>query len=60
MLPKNTLPEIQYFLPLDPDCEKQNFCKKIGKNYLQKSEIFFTLVPPSFHYSSYFQSASYL
>ena len=45
MLPKNTLPEIQYFLPLDPDCEKQNFCKKNWEKLPPKIRNFFYISP---------------
>lgn len=45
MLPKSTLPEIQYFLPPDPNCEKQNFFKKNWEKLLPKIRSFFYISP---------------
>ena len=45
MPPKSTLPEIQHFLPCDPDCRKQKFCKKIWEKVPPKIRSFFYISP---------------
>lgn len=45
MSPKSTLPEIQHFLPCDPDCRKQKFCKKIWEKVPPKIRSFFYISP---------------
>lgn len=45
MPPKSTLPEIQHFLPCDPDCGKQKFCKKIWEKVPPKIRNFFYISP---------------
>lgn len=45
MLPKSDLPEIQHFLPCDPACGKQKFCKKIWEKIPPKIRSFFYISP---------------
>lgn len=45
MPPKSTMPEIQHFLPSDPDYGKQKFCKKIWEKVPPKIRSFFYISP---------------